>query len=273
MYLAINYSLPAAQLVRAGQIDIDYFKTPNWEWIIEEAKQLKPVAVHFTLEAGNDSLGAADWDKVQQLSQATGTPYINLHLDARQDYYPNFAVDTTKGSEIETVYQVLLSDIKQVVERFGPDRVILENSPYQQFPGNTMRLCVDPELITRLVLETGCGLLLDISHAVISASYFGMDPEEYILRLPVKHLKELHFAGIHHDPVSGKLADHLSIQEQDWHWLDWVLGNVHAGEWNSPWLLSFEYGGVGEKFQWRSNPEIIAEQIPILNEHIKILKK
>ena len=56
MHLAINYSSAAAKLVQDGKINIDYFKTPDWDWMVEEAKTLRPVAVHFTLEAGNDNL-------------------------------------------------------------------------------------------------------------------------------------------------------------------------------------------------------------------------
>jgi hypothetical protein len=50
-----------------------------------------------------------------------------------------------------------------------------------------------------------------------------------------------------------------------------VLNRIHTGEWNSPWLLAFEYGGVKEPVEWRSNPEVIIEQVPELYEHIKFL--
>ena len=36
-----------------------------------------------------------------------------------------------------------------------------------------MRPSVEPEVITRVVEESGCGLLLDISHARIVANYLG----------------------------------------------------------------------------------------------------
>ncbi len=226
MHLAINYSPAAARLVQSGQIDIDHFKTPNWDWMIEEAGRLRPVAVHFTLEAGNGCLGDVEWDMVEQQLLATHTPYVNLHLDARQSCYPGFATDTEISSEVDTVTRTVLSDIHAVVERFGSERVIIENSPYQGGEGNTMRLCIQPELITRVVEETGCGLLLDISHAIITGTYLGLDPAEYLSQLPVRRLKEMHFAGIHRDEITGKLMDHLSIQEEDWHWLDWVLGRI-----------------------------------------------
>jgi len=271
MYLAINYSPAAAKLVRSGQMDIDYFKVPNWQWIIDEASQLKPVAIHFTLEAGNDSLSQVDWEIVQQQAQSTGTPYINLHLDARQSYYPNFAVDTSQPTEVDRVFNTILSDVMSAVEHFGPEQVIVENSPYRGLEGNTMHLCVEPSLITRVVKETGCGLLLDISHAIITAKVLGMDPIEYISQLPVQRVKEMHFAGIHRERSTGLLTDHLSIQEEDWYWLDKVLSCIRSGAWGSPWLLAFEYGGVGEPFRWRSNPEVIAEQVPQLYEHIRLL--
>jgi uncharacterized protein (UPF0276 family) len=272
MNLAINYSHAAARLVQSGQIAIDSFKTPDWKWLVNEASQIKPVAVHFTLDAGNDCLGQVNWDKVRQLADITGTPFINLHLDAKQSYYPDFSVDSTNASEVEKVFAIILSDVMGVAEHFGPERVIIENSPYRADEGNTMRLSVLPELITRVVNETGCGLLLDISHAIISARSLGMRPDDYIFQLPMGRLKELHFAGIHQDQVNGRWIDHLSIQENDWRWFDWVINLIHSGVWNTPWLLAFEYGGVGEPFKGRTNPDVILEQVPMLYEHIKVLK-
>jgi uncharacterized protein (UPF0276 family) len=271
MYLAINYSPAAANLVQSGDITIDYFKTPDWDWIVNKASLLKPVAVHFGLEAGNGSLDQVDWDLIRHLRELTNTPYVNIHVDARQCYYPDFPVNTAKKDAVEIVTKVILSDVMALVNRFGADRVIIENSPYQGFEGNTMRLCIMPDLLRRVVEETGCGFLLDISHAVIAANTLGLNPNEYIVNLPVRMLKELHFAGIHLDKASGQLSDHLSILEENWQWLDWVLAQTRSGDWGIPWLLAFEYGGVGEPFTWRSNPQVIAEQVPILYEHLKQL--
>src|SRR4030066_25570 len=250
MYLAINYSPQAAHLLQSGQIEIDYFKTPDWDWMVSEAQDLRPVAVHFTLEAGNNGLGEVDWTKVQHLVQITNTPYINIHLDARQKHYSWLAVDATSKSEMEQVYKVLLSDVKILVKHFGPEKCIVENSPYRGEQGNTLRMCVEPDMITQIVEETGCGLLLDISHAIVSATYMSMDPVEYFSRLPVHKMKEMHFAGIHQ--INHQWIDHLSIQEKDWSWLDWVLAQIRSGEWSNPWLLAFEYGGVGATFEWGS---------------------
>src|SRR4030065_11747 len=147
MNFSINYSTPAAELVESGQIQIDSFKRPDWGWMVDEALPLRPVAIHFNLEAGNGRLEKIDWDEVQSLSQATHTPFINLHLDPKQKHHPRLAVDSVKKSDIRQINNVILSDIMYVVDRFGPDRVIIENSPYRGEAGNTLRMWVDPVLI------------------------------------------------------------------------------------------------------------------------------
>jgi uncharacterized protein (UPF0276 family) len=269
MHLAINYSPAAAKLVKASKIDVDYFKTPDWDWLVEKAKSIRPVAVHFTLEAGNAALGKVNWEAVEHLAQITSTPYINLHLDCRREYYPSLPMDAIESSDVKRLVATMISDVTSVVDRFGPGRVIIENSPYRGEAGNTLRPCVEPDLISQVVKETGCDFLLDISHAFISAHSIGMEHEKYFSQLPVRNIKEMHFAGIHQ--LDGVLIDHLSILKKDWHSLDWVLARIRSGEWSQPWLLAFEYGGIGSPFVGRSNPDVIAKQVPELKEHIKLL--
>ncbi|MFZ0533342.1 MAG: DUF692 family multinuclear iron-containing protein [Anaerolineales bacterium] len=268
MQLAINYSPPAAKLVRSGRIKIDLFKTPDWVWMVDAAKNLRPVAVHFTLEAGNEGLGHINWEAVEHIAQITSTPYINLHLDSKREHFPGIPANTTNSSDVKRVFAVLQSDVMSVVERFGPNRVIVENSPFRGEAGNTLRPCIEPDLITRIVEETGCGFLLDISHAFITAHYMGIDYKEYFSRLPVFQVREMHFAGIHHR--NGQLMDHLSILEEDWRKLDWALEQIRSGKWSQPWMLAYEYGGVGVEFEWRTDPKVIAEQVPRLFERVQL---
>lgn len=270
MKLAINYSVPAANLVKSGEIQVDCFKTPNWKWMVDEAKTIYPVAVHFNLDAGNGHLDEIDWDEVECLASETGTPYINLHLDPRQKHHPGMSVETDGKKDIKKITKVLLNEINVLVDRFGAERVIVENSPYRGNPGGTLRMSVEPDLITRLVEETGCGFLMDLSHAIISAHTMGMDTLQYFNSLPTDRIKEMHFAGIHN--VNGQWMDHLSILEKDWNWLDWALEQIRAGKWSMPWLLAFEYGGVGAVFEWRNDPKVISEQVPQLYERVQRFK-
>jgi uncharacterized protein (UPF0276 family) len=261
MNLAINYSTQAAALLQAGQIRLDRFKCPNWPHLVAEARQFGPVAVHFGFQAGQGRL-PDDWEPTRRLLQETGTPYVSLHLNPIGQDFPDLPVDAGVSEATEVIYRQMLADIQTVCEQFGPERVIVEHVPYRGPAEKTMRLAVEPEVICRLVKETGCGLLLDISHARIAAHALGLDAHEYMNALPVHRLRELHFTGLH--AIDGRLVDHLPALESDWPELAWVLDRIHAGDWAEPWLLAFEYGGVGEAFAWRSDPQVIAAQLPRL---------
>lgn len=262
MKLAVNYSREAAGLVAAGKIPLDRFKSPDWPDLVAEASRYKPVAVHFDLEAGSGRLNETDWEQVAQLREATGTPYVNLHLAARSADYPDFPIHTIQPEHRKAILAGMLKDVQAAAERFGADQIIVENAPFHKADDRLLQPCVEPDIIHRVVTETGAGLLLDISHARIAAHSIGMPEREYMQALPVERVRELHFTGLHR--LNGRLSDHLPILETDWPVLRWVLEQVEAGKWGQPWMLAFEYGGVGEKFESRSDPAVMAEQIPRL---------
>lgn len=270
MNLSINYSPQAAALLDAGKIQLDFFKCPDWPDLIVQAQQFRPAAVHFEIIASAGNLSQKDWSLVERLLQETGTYYINIHLASNIKDFPGFDINYQQPSQRQEIIDKLLADVCALVDHFGPERVIAENIPYRGIPGHPiLRPAGEPEVIREVIETAGCGLLLDISHARMSAHYLGMDEREYIQRLPVRRLREMHFAGIH--IIYGILRDHLAIQPCDWLALEWVLQNIRRGEWSQPWMLAFEYGGVGEIFEWRSDPQVIAEQVPRLYQMVKNL--
>jgi uncharacterized protein (UPF0276 family) len=272
MKLALNFSPPAAGLLAEGRIDIDYFKCPDWPEMIMEALHYRPVAVHFTLRAGTGLLHKTDWAFIERLMKLTGTPYVNLHLDPQPRDFPTetgcITANTQEPAHTSLVMERLLADVSAVVEQFGPERVIAENVPYWGANGEVLRPATEAVVIRRILEETGCGLLLDVAHARISAHYLNLDPSNYLATLPVEHTREMHFGGIHWLPEGPK--DHLSMTEGDWPWLEQSLANVRTGAWGKPWLLAFEYGGVGGWFTEHTDPAAIAENVPELWRRIKI---
>jgi uncharacterized protein (UPF0276 family) len=254
MLLSINYSTQAAVLLDQHRIQLDRFKCPDWPDLVQEASQRRPVAVHFTLSAGRGKLPKKNLNRIALLAQVTGTPFINLHLEAKQSDFPEIPIDSTQASHREQILAQTLSEVELAVKRFGAKKVIVENVPYR-LAGNVLRPSVEPETICQVVRQTGCGLLLDIPHARITAAQLGMDERAYISQLPLERLKELHFTGV--QTFDGWLQDHLPAQAADWQALDWVLERIKLGEWPRPWMLAFEYSGVGEKFAWRSEASVI----------------
>lgn len=267
MQLAINYSTQAADLLGEGKIKFDRFKTMDWPEMIAAARHYRPVAVHFGLQAGNGMTKGLDWAAVEKLLNETGTPHVNLHLEATSKDYPGIPVDQPPAADRDQIFKRMLKDVRRAVKHLGHERVIIENVPYRGPHDKVFHLAVEPETIQAIVGETGCGLLLDISHARIAAHHLGLEARDYMRRLPVESLRELHFTGLHN--LNGRLQDHLSILESDWPFLDWVLERIRLGEWPQPWLLAFEYGGTGEKFAERSDPAVIEAQLPVLWSRVK----
>jgi len=267
MYLAINYSYQAAELVKKKQIEVDFFKTPEWLDMIAEARQLRPVRVHFSLKAGRGKLEHIDWQLLSDIMQDTDTPYMNMHLEAKSKDFPHIPIDSTDPIHQEEILAQVLKDIQTVSDHFGADKVIIENVPYRGKPGKVLRPVIEPKIISRIIAETGCGLLLDISHAAMTALSLGLDEKEYLSQYPVDAVRELHFTGVHN--LDGWYQDHLPALEADWKLLDWVLNAIQTGKWARPWMLAYEYGGVGERFAHRSETDVIKEQVPILNQKIQ----
>lgn len=261
MKLAINYSPQAAELLRNGQIKLDYFKTPPWPDMIAEAELLRPIAVHFNLRAGKPD--EPDWQEIEYFLAKTSTHYVNTHLGITTREMPQIPVnERPNDNQRQQVLERLLEHVQKLTDYFGSDRVIVENIPFRKDENTNLRACADPKIVSQVVEYTGCGFLLDVSHARIAAHHFETDSQEYIEALPVQHLRELHFTGIHN--WDGYLMDHLSILEDDWPFLAWVMERIKAGLWQCPHLLAFEYGGIGEFFERFSDPEVMVTQLPRL---------
>lgn len=257
MKFALNYSSPAVELLEAGEIEIDYIKFPDWPDLVEQAGHYRPAVVHFTLAAGNNTLADADWGLVERLLAQTETRYVNLH------FYPSVQAH---GSEQPAV-EAALTDIQGVARRFGAENVILENLPWPMPKGDLPLAAAEPAVLTRVVRESGCGLLLDLAHAWITARNTQQDEQQFLSALPVECIRELHLTGV--DWHAGQLCDHLAMTAPDWAGLDWVAAQVREGNWPEPGYLTFEYGGVGEVFAWRTDREVIRSQAPRIVKAIR----
>ena len=270
MQFAINYSPQAADLLTHGALAIDRFKCPDWPDMIATAQSFCPVYVHFDLRADPHLNATLDFDAIARWCDATDTPYVNLHLSPRPENYPAVARDTTDPRDIAAVTDAMLAGIALVVEHFDAEHVVLENVPYYALEGNVMRPASEPAVIRRVVEESGCGFLFDISHARLSARHMGLDEEAYIAQMPGEHLRELHVTGIGRDQA-GHVRDHLALTDADWPFLDRVLDRIRSGEWAQPWVMAFEYGGIGPLFDWRSESSVIAAQVPLLADRAHAL--
>lgn len=264
---AINFSREAAALLEAGLIAPDRWKCPPWPDLLAEARQTLPVYVHFDLIAGRGGLEQVDWDAIERLIDDTGTPYVNLHLAPELRDFGLTGEPLTSAQRARVIEQ-MIADLALVVERFGAGRVIAENIPYRGRRERTgrhfLRPAIEPEVIAQVLDETGAALLFDIGHALITAHTLGRNAQDYIAELPLERMRELHLSGMRQH--NGDLEDHLEMTNTDWLLFEEALGAMARGQAGTPWIVSLEYGGLGEIFDWRSESRVIADHAPRIRQ-------
>jgi hypothetical protein len=92
--------------------------------------------------------------------------------------------------------QRVCDHIDQVQARLGR-RMLLENpATYVEFEASTMD---ESGFLCEVLRRTGCGLLLDVNNAYVSAVNHGRDARAFIDALPAQAVGEIHLAGFAED--------------------------------------------------------------------------
>jgi len=294
MKLAVNYSPALADLVARGHVEVDLYKLPAWPDLVAQlaVDGAGPTYIHFPLLVGTgiggpintETHAPPDWDQIDSLLAATGTPWVSAHMGPRTRDHPDL-VGTTPETQVETLVETLIADLGPLVARYGPQRVVGEN--IFEFYGMHLRAAMFPEVLGRAVEATGCGFLLDLSHAQLAARVLGIDPYAYIEALPVTRIREIHVTGVQRfegiwvdrartfgveesfiEQVAGQYLDHLPMIDEDWEILSWALDRIREGAWATPQIVAYECGGIGPLFAATTIPEVLAEQVPRLYDMV-----
>lgn len=270
MKLAVNYTPQAAELLTSDRIDTTYFKCPDWDDVIAEAQQYRPVYVHFPLHAGNGKLKDVDWNRVEAFMARTETQFVNIHIAPHVDQFPGLSINAEGQEAEERVVSHILNELKPITARFGKDNIILENVPYDPTPRfSILRPALMPAVFSQIVYESGCGLLLDTAHARIAALHTDQNPIDYLNALPGDQLRELHVTGTLYDQDEERWRDHFAMMDEDWLLVELTFENIQQGKWAAPQIVALEYGGVGPLFDWRSKHEVLLADMPRLTEFVE----
>lgn len=255
MQFAVNYSTPLRDLIREGAVKVDLLKCPEWDGIVNAARPWGPVYIHFEISLGAGNIQKLNFDLIRRLLRSTQTPHLNTHFSNQ----PPLESDN-RANRIKMLKN-WKEDVALLREQLPGVKIIAENLPWHEFLPQ-LRMAAEPDLISEVIEDCDLGLLLDLSHAQISAQAFGMDFEEYINRLPLNRLAELHITGIRE--YANFPTDHFQLQPQDWTTVNWAAEKIETGAWQRPAIVAFEYGGIGDVFCWRSERSVLEEQVPLL---------
>lgn len=152
-----------------------------------------PLSLHGVgLSIGADApLDDTHLDRLHALIRRYQPASFSEHL-AWSSHGENFLNDLLPLPYNQATLDRVCEHIDQVQQRLCC-RMLLENpATYVEFEASTMD---ETDFISALIKRTGCGLLLDVNNVHVSCVNHGRDALDYINRLPLHAVGEIHLAG------------------------------------------------------------------------------
>ena len=169
------------------------------DWVVDRY----PVVMHgVSMSIG--STDPLDWDylaRLRALARRTRAVWVSDHLCwtgvAGVNTHDLLPLPYTDDALAHVVRRV------KIVQDYLERPLVLENpSTYVTFAVSVMP---EWEFLGRITEETGCGLLLDVNNAYVSATNHGFDPAEYVRSIPHHRVVQLHVAG--HTDMGSYIVD------------------------------------------------------------------
>ncbi|MCA9636333.1 MAG: DUF692 domain-containing protein [Myxococcales bacterium] len=85
----------------------------------------------------------------------------------------------------------------------------------------------EPDFIVEVIERADCGLLLDVNNAYVNAQNHGFDPLEWLARIPLERVRQLHVAG--HEPWDdATLVDThgAAVRDEVYDLMAWVVERI-----------------------------------------------
>jgi uncharacterized protein (UPF0276 family) len=128
----------------------------------------------------------------------------------------------------DTVVANIVRNGRRLTAWLGATPLLLEN--YNYHPTNAYEYICEPETFSLLIDSIGCGVLLDLAHAQISAHNLGWpSAQSYLQALPLDKVREIHINRPAYSAEHGQMLDrHLPIEPADVDLLGWTLAHTPA---------------------------------------------
>jgi uncharacterized protein (UPF0276 family) len=169
--------------------------------VLRRARRDHALSLHGVgLSIGStDALDAAHLQRLTELVDALQPAFVSEHL----------CWTSHRGIHLNDLLPLPLTEeaLDHVVARVDAVQtrlrraILIENvSSYFEYADSTIP---EPEFLAGLARRTGCGLLLDVNNVYVSAANHGFDAVDYLQRIPVDAVRELHLAGHVRRPCPG----------------------------------------------------------------------
>lgn len=236
--LGVTLNSTAARLLTTGRLDVDYAvwyggrgAADVGSFVGYKPLLLHDVAAQFWLNYA-DPFDPALMAEARHMLDATRTPYLSTGVGASAEPQahrgsPYREADASQRQSREVVRENVIRHARRLQDWAGVP-LLLEN--YNYHATNAYEYVCEPDFFRDVIDAAGCGMLLDLGHARISAYNMARwhgDTEGYLSALPLDRVREIHFSR----PgwKDGERVDlHQPVCRDDLDWLAWVLDRSPA---------------------------------------------
>lgn len=143
-------------------------------------------------------------DKFLKIIEKLDPEWFSLHLGLACEKLQSggqFGFEAARSepleeAEVKKRIKENVAKIKKAYLRKG--ELLLENLDHmpKKISGGSYEYVCEPAFIREILKETGCKMLLDLGHVVVSAKNMGYKKvEDFIKELPLEEVKEIHMSG------------------------------------------------------------------------------
>jgi len=229
------------ELIKEKRVDIDFLKYPslsNDEGFsdrnifykrLKDIKRFRSVLYHGNFPCNvfigdKDFKDEFDLGAFRDVCDFTNTHGISLHFSGGKAEY----------SKEETI-EIAVGNIEYIKVNFPEMKFItIENSPSAK---NQHEL--DPDVISQVVERADIGFLYDISHAYKCSVDQKIKFEEYVSKLPLHRLYEMHINGW--QEKDNDIQAHMCIQEELYEHIEDIVKRFPVK------ILTLEYGRPNDR--------------------------
>ncbi len=205
--LGVTWSPVAGELPDLDLL-VDIVETPGWTLdaaLTSEGVRRRVLLHNLDLDVSLANPGYIDDGWGQRANAAirkAGTPWFSLHLGfaCEQVRFDHHMLPVSEPLRRDAVLAQSVDSIRRA-KTYLDLPLLLENLDY--CPEGAYEHVCDPEFINAVLEATDCGLLLDIGHLMVTASWFDVDPDAMLAQLPLERVVEVHLSGPR--PLDGNI--------------------------------------------------------------------
>jgi uncharacterized protein (UPF0276 family) len=225
----------------AGWLEIhpeNFLANPHAAELLAELSAQYPICVHTVGISVGSAIGIdrLHLQRIRELVDQIRPIFVSGHL-AWSTYGAEYLNDLLPLPYNEETLQIVSAHINEVQNTLGLPYLIENPASYVGFSCSTMK---ETEFLRKLVQNTGCQLLLDVSNVAVSAHNMGFDAYQYIDDSPGDAIGEIHLGGF--TPEEDEATPGAEI------WIDTHAAAIAERSWD---LYAYTLR------RWRAKPTLI----------------